>query len=125
MRSIRLPSAQERLYALGRLKPGTTNRTEAAYDAFLAQLQLVGSIRWRMFEGIKLRLAPNTSLTVDFAVMRADGVLTMVDVKGAKHLFTDDARAKMKIAAAMFPFVFKVVYPRSKKLGGGWIEEEI
>lgn len=125
MRPIRLPDTQTRLYALGRLKPGQMNRTEAAYDAFLAEQQMVGMIRWRMFEGIKLRLAPNTSLTVDFAVMRADGLLTMVDVKGAKHLFTDDARAKMKIAADKFPFVFKVVYPRAKKLGGGWIEEEV
>ena len=43
------------MYALGRLKVGAMNKTEAAYDAHLAQLQHAGQILWRKFEGLKLR----------------------------------------------------------------------
>lgn len=32
----------------------------------------------------------------------------------------DDARAKIKIAAAMFPFRFVAVTVKAKKDGGGW-----
>jgi len=116
-------SGQQRMQALGRLKTGEQNKTEARYDAYLAELKAAGKILWYQFEGIKLRLADNTFLTVDFAVLPADNVLEMIDVKGAKALFLDDARVKMKVAAAMYPFVFKVAYPRSKKDGGGWDEE--
>jgi hypothetical protein len=110
-------------YALGRLPAGTMNKTEARY-----QLQVIdagiasGSLRWAKFEGIKLRLAPNTHLTIDFAVMAQDGVLEMIDVKGAAIMFADDAKAKMKIAAAMYPFRFAVTWPVK---GGGWHREEI
>ena len=47
----------------------------------------------------------------------------MIDVKGSKAMVTDDARAKMKVAAELYPFVFKVAYPRAK--GEGWDIEEI
>jgi hypothetical protein len=115
----------QRLYALGRLKDGERNKTEERYEQFLAEQKLAGAIRWFMFEGIKLKLAPLTTLTIDFNVMRADGVFEMHDVKGSKAIVTDDARAKTKVAAAMFPFVFKMVYPRTQKAGGGWEVEEI
>jgi len=117
-------SATRRLQALGRLKTGEMNKTEALYSELLAVRLHLGEILWYRFEGIKLRLANNTFLTVDFAVMRADSVLEMVDVKGARNIFTDDARAKMKIAADQYPFVFKAVYPRTKRDGGGWDVEE-
>ena len=48
------------MYALGRLKAGSMNKTEAAYDQHLALLQHAGQILWRRFEGLKLRLADNT-----------------------------------------------------------------
>lgn len=57
--------------------------------------------------------------------MLADGQLVMVDVKGSKSVFTDDARVKMKVAADSYPFVFQVAYPKPKKLGGGWEVEEL
>lgn len=117
-------NAQSRLYALGRLKTGERNKTESAYEASLEARKRAGDVLWYRFEGIKLRLADNTFLTIDFAVMRSDGVLEMVDVKGGKGVFSDDAKAKMKVAADMYPFVFKAVYPRAKRDGGGWIIEE-
>lgn len=114
-----------KLQALGRLPKGTMNKSEQSFSRHLEMLKLAGDVLWFKFEGIKLRLAPNTSITIDFAVMDSSGVLEMIDVKGSKAIFTDDARAKMKVAAAMYPFVFKVAYPLSQKDGGGWDIEPI
>ena len=105
------------MYALGRLKTGSMNKTEAAYDAHLAELQHAGQIKWRKFEGLKLRLADNTFYTPDFAVMAADGVIECHEVKG---FWQDDARAKIKVAADLYPFRFIAVKARTKKAGGGW-----
>lgn len=105
------------MYALGRLKTGSMNKTEAAYDAHLAALQHAGQIKWRKFEGLKLRLADNTFYTPDFAVMAADGVIECHEVKG---FWQDDARAKIKVAADLYPFRFIAVKARAKKEGGGW-----
>lgn len=111
------------LQALGRLKTGQMNKTEAAYAQTLEGWKQAGLVAWYRFEGIKLRLADNCFLTMDFAVMLADGQLVMVDVKGSKAVFTDDARVKVKVAADSYPFVFQVSYPKPKKLGGGWETE--
>ena len=108
------------MYALGRLKVGTMNKTEAAYDQHLALLQHAGEIQWRKFEGLKLRLADNTFYTPDFAVMAADGVMELHEVKG---FWQDDARAKIKIAADLYPFRFIAVKVKPKKEGGGWAVE--
>lgn len=113
------------LFALGRLKTGERNKTESAFEEHLADLQKGGAVLWYRFDAIKLRLADNTFLTVDFSVMRFDGVLEMIDVKGSKGIFQEDAKVKLKVAAASFPFVFKIAVPVPKKNGGGWIIEEI
>lgn len=112
----------QKLQALGRLKTGAMNKTETRYAVHLEAERLAGRVLWWKFEGIKLRLATNTFLTVDFAVMVASGVLEMRDVKGGADVVMDDARAKLKIAADIYPLVFKVVMPRK---GGGWNEEVI
>lgn len=105
------------MYALGRLKVGQMNKTETAYDQHLAIQQHAGEILWRKFEGLKLRLADNTFYTPDFAVMTADGVMECHEVKG---FWQDDARAKIKIAADLYPFRFLAIRARPKKDGGGW-----
>ena len=110
-----------RILALGRLKPGALNRTEARYAAHLVALQAAGEILWHRFEGLKLRLADATFYTPDFAVLAADGVMELHEVKG---FWQDDARAKIKIAAAMFPFRFFAVKVKAKRDGGGWDVEE-
>ncbi len=107
--------------ALGRLKPGKMNQTEKAYAERLRALQHAGEILWHRFEGIKLRLADNTFYTPDFAVLAADGVMELHEVKG---FWQDDARAKIKIAADQYPFRFIAVRVRPKKDGGGWAVEE-
>ncbi|MDX1466860.1 MAG: hypothetical protein R3215_14265 [Halomonas sp.] len=106
--------------ALGRMKAGKMNRTEAAYAARLEELKAAGEIAWFRFEGIKLRLADKTFYTPDFAVMRADGLMEIHEVKG---FFRDDAKVKVKIAAEMYPFRFIVVRANTKKAGGGWSQE--
>ncbi|TPW31824.1 DUF1064 domain-containing protein [Martelella alba] len=111
------------MQALGRLPPGKMNRTEARFASHLDALMTTGDLLWWRFEAIKLTLAKNTTITVDFATLPASGLLTMIDVKGSKAIYTDDARAKMKIAADIFPFVFQVAYPKDK--GAGWRIETI
>lgn len=109
------------MLALGRLKTGQMNKTEAAYAERLRALQHAGEILWHRFEGIKLRLADNTFYTPDFAVLAADGVMELHEVKG---FWQDDARAKIKIAADQYPFRFIAVRVRPKREGGGWAVEE-
>ena len=104
-------------FALGRLKAGAMNKTEAAYAGHLELLRHAGQVQWFKFEGLKLRLADNTFYTPDFAVMSADGVMEMHEVKG---FWQDDARAKIKIAADLYPFRFIAIKALPKKAGGGW-----
>lgn len=104
-------------FALGRLKVGAMNKTEQAYADHLELLRRAGQVLWFKFEGLKLRLADNTFYTPDFAVMSADGVMEMHEVKG---FWQDDARAKIKIAADLYPFRFQAIKALPKKAGGGW-----
>ncbi len=107
--------------ALGRLKTGERNQTEAAYEAYLRLRQHAGEVAWFKFEGVKLRLADNTFYTPDFAVMLTTGLMEMHEVKG---FWQDDARVKIKIAADLYPFRFIAVTKRGKREGGGWNIEE-
>lgn len=59
------------------------------------------------------RLADKTFYTPDFVVLAPDGVLEMHEVKG---FWEEDARVKIKVAAAQFPFRF-VAITRDK---GNW-----
>ena len=110
--------------ALGRLKTGEMNKTEAAYARHLDGLKAAGTILDFWFERVKLQLAGLCSYTPDFMVMRADGAIEMHEVKGGPGVFRDDARVKVRVAADTFPFRFIVLYPAPKKDGGGWLVEE-
>ncbi|MCE7797871.1 hypothetical protein LWE61_15065 [Sphingobium sufflavum] len=117
------PKAQ--LRALGRLPVGEKNQTEQRYeDEVLRPRQLAGEIVWYRFEGIKLRLADNTFLEVDFPVMLADGTMELHDVKGSAAIIEEDAKVKMKVAASLYPFVFRIAIPKGRR-GGGWTVEEV
>jgi len=117
----RAAAAVKRTQALGRLKTGQLNKTETRYAEHLEQRRRAGEVAWFKFEGVKLRLADNTFLTPDFAVMLVTGEMEMHEVKG--H-WQDDARAKTKIAADIYPFRFIAVTAKTKKAGGGWNVEE-
>lgn len=106
--------------ALGRLKRGSMNDTEAAYGRHLELRKAAGEVLWYAFEGIKFRLADSTFYTPDFSVMLANNEIEIHEVKG---FWQDDARVKIKVAAEMYPFKFIAVMPRSKRDGGGWKTE--
>lgn len=108
-------------FALGRLKAGQMNKTEQAYANYLEALKATGAIVWYKFEGMKFRLADNTFYTPDFMVLASNRQLEAHEVKG---YWLDDARAKIKIAADMYPVRFIAVKVRPKKEGGGWSIEE-
>ena len=108
-------------YALGRLPAGALNKTEQAYSNFLENRKIAGDVLWFKFEGVKLRLADNTFYTPDFAVLGADEVMEMHEVKG---FMQDDAAVKIKVAASIYPFRFFLCKVRPKKDGGGWTLRE-
>ena len=112
---------QKKILALGRLKSGQMNKTEAAYAMHLEARKNASELIWYVFEGITFKLADGCRYTPDFAVLRNDGVIELHEVKG---YWTDDARAKIKVAADKFPFRFIAVYKQAKKDGGGWRFEE-
>jgi hypothetical protein len=116
---FKIPHNQAGAFALGRLPAGTMNKTEAAYDAHLWLRRHSGDIIWHKFEAIKLRLADNTFYTADFFVLRADRELEVHEVKG---FMQDDANVKIKVAASIYPFRFKLV---RKGKGGIWDITEV
>lgn len=104
--------------ALGRLPKGKMNKTEEQYAHILEQRKMCGEILWYKFEGIRFVLADHScSYTPDFCVLMKDGEIQIHEVKG--H-WTDDARVKIKVAAAQFPFAFIAV----KKNKGAFEVEE-
>ena len=105
------------ILALGRLKTGVMNRTEAEYYDYLCGKKFTGEVTWCKFEGVKLRLADKTFYTPDFAVLLPDGRFQLHEVKG---YWMDDARVKIKVAAELYPFEFIAVKKRAKRDGGGW-----
>src|SRR5262249_52520698 len=83
------------------------SKLEAHYAALLTMQQRAGEVvRWR-YEAIRLTLAPRTTLTVDFVLTLPDGRIVFDETKGFRR---DDAMAKLKIAAALYPeWTFRLV----------------
>lgn len=95
-----------------RRSPGEMNRLEAEYASYLDLQMKTGLISWWGFEPIKLRLAKNTFYTPDFLVMKTDLSLEVHEVKG---FWEDDARVKIKVASAQFPFQFIAITKEKKE----------
>ncbi|WP_249179853.1 MULTISPECIES: hypothetical protein [Burkholderia cepacia complex] len=119
VRSLISPSPIERMQQLGRMPKGRMNKTEAAYADVLAARLHAGEILWFRFEALKLRLADRTFITIDFPVITAGGALEFHEVKGR---WTDDARAKTKMAAEQFPFRFLAIQRDGRH---GWRIEDL
>lgn len=121
-----------RTKALGRLKAGERNKTEARYESYLETRKQCGEVLWYKFEAFTFKLADGVRLTPDFAVLLASGVLEMHDTKGTTTVtrksgarvkvpyVLDDARIKLECAAAQIPLVFKTVFYAD----GNWVEKE-
>lgn len=99
--------------------PGEMNKTERAYAATLEARKQAGEVAEYHYEGVKLRLGHKCWYTPDFAVQLPDGRWEMHEVKG---WWRDDARTKIKVAAAKFAMRF-VAVTRAK--GGRWEFEVI
>lgn len=106
------------------LPPGQMNKTEARFAELLEQRRMTGEVRAWWFEPFKLRLGVDWkhTLTVDFVVQLPDDTLELIDVKGGGG-WEEDARCKIKSAAAQFPMFAFVGYTQKRK-GGPWIREE-
>ena len=109
-------------FALGRLPAGTMNGTESRYASLLEVRKRAGEIQWYAFEMVTIKLAADTRYTPDFCVMIANGELEFHETKGRMQ---DDALAKIKVAARLFPARFYLIYAKPKKLGGGWDVQEV
>ena len=101
-----------------RREAGTMNKTEAQYAQHLELMKRDGKIIFYQYEGITLHLAKKTSYRPDFVVQLPDGIIEMHEVKG---YWQDDARVKIKVAASIWPMVFRAV----TKTKTGWQYEEI
>ena len=101
------------------------NKTEARRAAALELRKHAGTIHDYRFQPVKLRLADNTFFTPDYLVIDNDGALWLEDVKGrsgAGYFSEDDARVKIKVAAALYPwFRFTTVWEAKD---GSWNVEE-
>lgn len=98
-------------------KRGKMNGAERKYDEVLNCRKLRGEIFWYAFEAITLVLAPDTRYTPDFIIMLADGTIEIHEVKGWME---EAAFVRLKVAASLFPFIFRLVKIRPKKLGGSF-----
>lgn len=110
--------ANFKTYAKGRRPPGVMNSLETKYANYLETLKNDGEILWWAYEGIRLRLAKNTTYTPDFFVMTKDGELQVWETKGG--IWTAESRVKIKVAAEMYPFRFFGVQWKKKQ----WKVEE-
>lgn len=95
------------------------NKTEAAYAERLELQRRGGIIADWAFQPEKLRLADRTFYTPDFRVINVDATVEFHEVKG--H-WEDDARVKIKVAAAQHPYRFVAV--TKIRNGNGWEVEQ-
>ena len=97
------------------------NGLEKKFSLYLDDLMAKKEILWWKFEGIKLCLTDSdkrTTYTPDFAVLNADGTMTIYETKG---FWQSSARVKTKVAADMF-WMFKFIGAQWKKKQ--WVFEE-
>lgn len=101
-----------------RPKPGVMNKPEAAY---LDYLHHVNGILAAHYEAVTLQLPGGFHFRPDFLVLDEQGRVEFHDVKvmwsNGRLNVTDDAKLKMRLAAATFPY-FRFAYawqePRSR-----------
>lgn len=87
------------------------NRTESRYAAHLGLLKHGGEVADFWFEAVTFKMAHDLRYTPDFMVQLPDGTMEMHEVKGFRR---DDAMAKIRMAAALFPFRFVLVEAAGK-----------
>jgi len=111
----------EAMKARGRRPAGELNKTEAEHANDLEMRLRVGEILHWEAHPIRLILGKDCTYEPDFLVLTApDCMIELHEVKGG--LFFDDAKVKIRVAAAKFPyFTFKLY----QKKGGAWTETAV
>ena len=99
--------------AKGRRREREMNGTEARYAAVLETRRHAGEVAWWAYEAVQLRLADRCTYLPDFLVMLADGSIEVHEVKGG--FARDDAIVKLKVAADLYPFTFRLCRYRGRK----------
>lgn len=103
------------------LAEATMNRTEARFASQLEVRRRAGELQWWAFEPMKLRLARGAWYTGDFVALEDSGQLTLYEVKGHWEVA---ARVRIKVAAALYPWL-RIVAVKATRGGGAWTFEEI
>jgi hypothetical protein len=98
------------------------NRLEARYADHLRLREAAGEVVWWRFGTLKLRLAPACFYDTDFVVQLADGTVEVHETKG---FMRDDAAVKLKTAAALYPFVFRLVKEVAENRVARWEITEV
>ncbi|OQC55322.1 MAG: hypothetical protein BWX55_00159 [Deltaproteobacteria bacterium ADurb.Bin022] len=80
--------------------PGTMNKHEEKYAAYLELRKRTGEIIDYRFERLKFKLADKTFYTPDFIVVTPE----MFELHEVKGFWEDDARIKIKVAAEEYPY---------------------
>jgi hypothetical protein len=112
----------------GRAEPKAVsrmNKGEARYAEELDRRIAAGHLAAWWFEGVTLKMAPDTHYRPDFLVVLADGTLELHEVKGRKgdtFYATEDGWLKLKLVAEQFPFTVRVVWPAKD---GHWNDREL
>ena len=107
-----------------RRTPGIPNKTEQNYiDTVLNPGKLAGEIIEWWFESVTLKLADDLRYTPDFMCLMKDFTVEFRETKG--EFIREDSTIKLKVAAQLFPFLFKRCVKRSKKNGGQWEIKEM
>src|SRR5690242_7508157 len=78
------------------------SKTEARSAEQLLLEQRAGLIKDYKYEAVKLKLAPDTMLTLDWLVVMHDNSIQFREVKG--KWFREDGWIKLKVAAALYPW---------------------
>jgi hypothetical protein len=103
------------------------NANEQRYAAYLQHCKDAGGILDYQYEKITFKLAPRTTLTIDFLVVKSDLTLEFHEVKGGKKTgkfhVEEDAWVKLKMSAQQFPWLKLVVVWHHKDYG--WREQEV
>ena len=81
-----------------------------------------GNCRWSTpkEQAANRKTCPSPFDLMYFAVMLDNGQIEIHEVKGARAIFADDAKVKVKVAAEQYPFPVVVAFPIPKSRGGGW-----
>ena len=106
-----------KFFAKARRKAGTMNGTESKYALLLDSQKQTGQIFDFYFEAVTLKIATDCRYTPDFMVITKDLEVEFHEVKG---YWMDDAKVKIKVASAKFPFRFVAVQLKKKE----WVFEE-